>query len=96
MKVSIVLVFSIFWFGFSDGFEYHVGVGIADMTGPAAEVGMVRKQNKPILFLTQFGFQLVTFLDTNSSNFLLSFQHRSLAQEYLKNFEGGTWGCEKV
>ncbi len=62
MKVSIVLVFSIFWFGFSDGFEYHVGVGIADMTGPAAEVGMVRKQ---ILFLTQFGFQLVTFLESN-------------------------------
>jgi hypothetical protein len=48
MKVSIVLAFSIFWFGFSNGFEYHVGVGIADMTGPAAEVGMVR----PILFLT--------------------------------------------
>jgi len=26
--------------GLGSGYEYHVGVGIADITGPAAEVGM--------------------------------------------------------
>ena len=44
MKIFIFLFFSIFLFGNSDGFEYHVGVGIADITGPAAEVGMVKSK----------------------------------------------------
>ena len=42
MKIVVNLaIFSAVLIGFTYGYEYHVGVGIADITGPAAEVGMV-------------------------------------------------------
>ena len=42
MKVYVVLLVVTAAVGLCAGYEYHVGVGIADITGPAAEVGMVR------------------------------------------------------
>ena len=45
-KISILLVLSLV-FVVSEAYEYHVGVGIADITGPAAEVGMVKISKCP-------------------------------------------------
>jgi len=42
MKILKLIVLACVGVGVATGYEYHVGVGIADITGPAAEVGMVR------------------------------------------------------
>ena len=41
LKVHLGLVLGLLFVGLSSADVYNVGIGIADVTGPAAEIGMV-------------------------------------------------------